>query len=188
VEHRLSGHTGLVVDDFFNDYDLFRTYLDTLDYKGERNPADGVFYPGVSTEIPDYFRKQVEAKVGPPRYLFLRLSPEGQHTPHQAHHDGIMAEHTMVIYLNRNEHSQGGTSLVTHVEHGDEVPEEVWRRDTNQPEQWIVTEQYDMQANRMVLYDSELMHRSEPVGGFGDVPKNARLVMVGFFDGLKISD
>jgi hypothetical protein len=187
MDDRLSGDSGLVIEDFFDDYDEFRQYLDLLDYRGETNPKDGVWYPGVSVAIPEYFRSQVELKVGTPTELFLRLSPEGQETPHQAHHDGIMAKYTMVIYLNRAEHCQGGTSILTHVS-GEEPTEEVWRRDTNQPEQWIVKSQYVMEPNRCVIYPSEWWHRSEPVGGFGHVPKNARLVMVGFFDELKISD
>lgn len=187
MDSRLSGDTGLVIDDFFEDFDAFREYLDTLNYEGETNPADGVFYPGVTTAIPRYFGLQVELKVGKPKYLFLRLSPEGQETPHQAHHDSVMAKYTMVVYLNRKEDCQGGTSVVSHTEHGDDVPEEVWRQDTNNPDKWTVKEMYDMEPNRAVFYPSETWHRSEPVGGFGNVPKNARLVMVGFFDDIEIS-
>jgi hypothetical protein len=186
MDDRLSGHTGLVIDDFFEDFDSIRKYLDTLDYDGEVNPKDGVFYPGVNVGFHNYLRDQVRLRVGSPTELFLRLSPEGQATPHQAHHDGIMAKYTMIIYLNRAEHCDGGTSILEHVDGEPSV--DVWRRDTNQPEQWIVKSQYIMEPNRAVIYPSEWWHRSEPVGGFGNRRSNARLVMVGFFDELEISE
>jgi hypothetical protein len=189
MDDRFPRDSGLVIEDFFEDFDALRDYLDRISYEGEVNPADGVFYPGISTQVPEYFQTQIEARLGvKPKYLFLRLSPVGQATPHQAHHDAIMAENTMVIYLNKDEDCQGGTSIVTHKECGDDVPDDIWRRDTNRPEQWEVRRMYDMAPNKCVVYPSETWHRSEPVGGFGDVPKNARLVMVGFFDDIKASD
>lgn len=191
MDDRLSGDSGRVkvIDDFFEDFEEFRRYLDLVYYEGEVNPADGVFYPGVSTDIPPYFKLQVRERVGiEPRYLFLRLSPEGQATPHQAHHDAIMAKQTMIVYLNREEHCQGGTSLVEHVEYGKDVPDEIWVRDTKNPEMWTVSSELEMKPNRAVIYPSEIWHRSEPIGGFGDVPRNARLVMVGFFDGHETSE
>ena len=93
--------TSKVYDNFFEDYEAFRGYLDRLDYTGVVNPDDGVMYPGISTAIPDYFITQVRLKVGDPKRLFLRLSPKGQVTPHQAHNDEVMGKYTFIVYLNR---------------------------------------------------------------------------------------
>jgi len=180
------------VKNFFDDYEPFRQYLDTLDYEGMVNPADDVFYPGISLEIPQYFRLQVEQKMGTPNYLFLRLSPEGTPCPHIHHTDDLMGNHGMIVYLNRPEHCQGGTSLVTHESGMNESPTtpeetELWIRDHNDTSKWTVDATAEMESNKAVVMPMHKFHRAEPVGGFGDVPRNARLVMVGFFDELKIS-
>lgn len=181
--------TSKVFNNFFDDFEEFREYLDKLDYTGVVNPEDGVMYPGISLQIPDYFKLQVQLKVGTPKRLFLRLSPEGQETPHQAHNDEVMGKYTFIVYLNRRDHCAGGTSLLKHESGFDRGPctedqVEMWRTDTNNPEKWSITRQYDMEPNRAILYPSELFHRSEPIGGFGTDATNARLVMVGFFDDI----
>ena len=177
---------------FFEDFPEFRAYLDTLGYEGALNPADGVFYPGISLEIPDYFRTQVEQAIGKPKYLFLRASPVGTHCPHIHHTDDLMAKHGMIVYLNRPEHCQGGTSLVTHVSGMNEAPTspeeiELWRQDHNDTSKWTVDATFEMESNKAVLIPMHKFHRAEPVGGFGNVPRNARLVMVGFFDDIAFS-
>jgi hypothetical protein len=174
---------------FFEDFPEFRHYLDHISYEGVVNPADGVFYPGVSLEIPEYFRTQVEMAIGKPKYLFLRLSPEGITNPNGAHTDDLMAKYGMIIYLNRQEHCQGGTALITHesgMNTSPKTPEEValWERDKKNPDKWTIDAMYEMEENKAVIIPCNHFHRSEPVDGFGDVPRNARLVMVGFFDDI----
>ena len=39
-----------------------------------------------------------------------------------------------------------------------------------------------MEENKACVFDAYRMHRSEPIGGFGDNNENGRLVMVAFFD------
>jgi hypothetical protein len=130
---------------------------------------------------------QVEQVIGKPKYLFLRLSPEGMDCPNIHHTDDLMAKHGMIVYLNRPEHCQGGTSLVTHesgMNTSPKTPEEteLWVKDHNDTSKWTVDATFEMESNKAVLVPMHKFHRAEPVGGFGSTPQDARLVMVGFFD------
>jgi len=184
-----------VIDNFLNDYESFRLYCDDVDFKGEVNPVDNVFYPGVSIEIPNhiqteiierlenYFNKQIK-----PILMFMRLSLKGIKAPHQAHTDASMSTHAMMLYLNRKEHCNGGTSFVTHKQSGlcknpiNEIQENIWIKDTNNPDAWEITDMCPMKTNRAMVFDSIKMHRSEPIGGFGKGAKDGRLVLTFFFN------
>lgn len=184
-----------VIPEFFEKFSTLRTYLDGLLYLGERNPVDGVVYPGVDRRVPSVrvceSLERMRVLVGPVDVpsppMFLRLSPVGQATPHQAHDDSSMGEWTLVVYLNRQEHCQGGTSIVEHVEGWGETPLsdeqcETWRKDTCDPSKWVVKRMIPMVSNTGVVFPSKYFHRSEPIGGFGSTPHDARLVLVGFFN------
>ena len=180
------------VNNFFEDWPEFREYLDEVDYSAVRSPVDGIIYPGLSDAIPEKHTQRVKDMIGNPKWLFLRLSPKGTPAPHQAHEDTLMGHYTMIIFLNRQEDCHGGTSILQHKNGMNKTPFteeqiETWRKDTNNPNKWRVTQMFNMEENTMVVYPSKYIHRAEPVGGFGDVPRNARLVMVGFFDEIKIS-
>lgn len=184
--------TNLIRDSFLDNYDWFRTYCDGLDYDVVTNPTDGVDYHGISLEIPEFMKIDVLYKlqqlVGPiTRYnMFLRQSVDGSKAPHGAHNDLSMGQHTMILYLNRPEHCKGGTSLVSHKEHGmsESVTEEqieIWERDTNNYDAWEIDEMCDMKSNRAFICPAGRMHRAED-GHFGDNNEDGRLVMVCFFD------
>ena len=174
----------------FDDFPAIREYLDGLEYKMRRNPVDDRYYAGINADVPDEMRERIRQVIGEPTTLFFRLSVEGVYAPHQAHNDGTMANYTMISYLNRHEHCQGGTSLVRHRDSGmwsgptDEEMTEVWEQDMNKPEKWEIHQMYHMEENKTVLFDSNWFHRSEPDDGFGDGPSNGRLVLVGFFDDI----
>ena len=51
--------------------------------------------------------------------MFMRMSPEGVHVPHAAHHDGSMGNYRMMLYLNREPDCQGGTELLSYLTTGD---------------------------------------------------------------------
>lgn len=160
-----------------------REHCDGLSYEGVTNPVDGVFYPGISLEIPDY----VKPYFGHPKFMFMRLSLAGVPVPHQAHTDTVMGQLSLMFYLNRQEHARGGTSLVRHLETGmitdpQTVEEEqIWKRDTNIPRAWEIYEISKMQPNRAVVFPANLMHRAEPLGGFGSTPQDGRLVLTAFY-------
>jgi hypothetical protein len=179
------------VNNFFSDFDRLRSHYDSADFDGLVSPVDGVKYPGIAA-VPEWAQEEVRQQVGIPSYLFSRISPKGTRAPHRAHNDDAMGRWTMIIYLNRPEHCEGGTSIVQHKETGiyrgpcshEDVL--VWKKDTNNSNKWRVIKMMPMESNTAVIYPSTLFHQSEPDGGFGDVPRNARLVMVGFFDEIKI--
>jgi hypothetical protein len=184
-----------IIDNFLDDFDSFRGYCDLVDFKGELNPADEVFYPGVSTEIPDSIRAEVIEKVGTfleaevkPGAMFMRLSVKGVDAPHQAHTDAIMGSYALMLYLNRLDDCLGGTSFVIHKETGlcdnpiNDKQEQIWKESTNDTDAWQIMDMCPMVPNRALIFDSYHMHRAEPVGGFGSDGTDGRLVLTFFFD------
>ena len=175
------------IDDFIEDFDSFRSHAITRNYKGEINPADGVFYPDISTDIPESIRDEIIEKLGATEYLmFMRLTTKNTPVaPHQAHNDAIMASNTAILYINPGE---GGTSILSHKDFDmmgglvTEEQERIWAADTNNYNAWDIVRMFHAKPNRIVSYPSNWMHRAEPVGGFGDSPENGRLVLVVFYD------
>jgi hypothetical protein len=174
-----------VIDDFLpaDIFTMLRNHCDKIPYAGITNPVDGVVYPDISIDIPNV----VKQFFGQPKTLFMRLSLAGVKAPHQAHTDTSMGQQSLMLYLTRAQHCKGGTSLVEHKETGmrsdprDEEELNIWRRDTNNPKAWKVYEQADMVPNRVALFPANLMHRAEPVGGFGTNAENGRLVLTAFY-------
>jgi hypothetical protein len=147
-----------------------------------------VVYPGISTDIPDIVKKFILRTLQPRDYtLFMRLSLEGVPVPHQAHTDSLMGTKSMMLYLNRPEHCVGGTSFVKHKKTGmllnprDQFEQRVWELDTNKYNAWEKYEQVDMKSNRAAIFPANLMHRAEPIGGFGTDATNGRLVLTMFY-------
>lgn len=183
----------MILDDFLSDFDNAREYADNAHYQDFRN-VDGVVYPGICTDLPEWIRGEVLAfmavylgrePVKPT--IFMRLSPKGVEAPHQAHTDALMGDWSLMLYLNRPEHCRGGTSLLRHREAGmyttptDPDLVEIWERDTNDREAWDVTDLAVMKPNRAFVFSADLFHRAEPIGGFGSTPEDARMVLTGFF-------
>jgi len=173
----------MIIDSFLPDFDDFRAWADTQVYAPVVNPADGVEYPGICKDVPVYgTRMRLQAIMQHPVKInaaFMRLSLAGVHVPHQSHHDGLMGQFSLMLYLNRPEHCRGGTSLVRHVS-GDDMAH--WEADHSRPEMWQVYSMCEMAPNRAFIFRADLMHRAEPIGGFGDNPTNGRLVYTAFFD------
>lgn len=187
--------SSIVIDNFISDFDSLRKHCDDVDFKGETNPVDNVFYPGVSTDIPTYIKEQVKKSIETSlgerikiNAIFMRLSPEGVIAPHQAHTDATMGDTAMMLYLNNIDDCLGGTSFVMHKASGmksnpiNQKQQNIWERDTNMTNAWQVLDICEMLPNRALIFDSKLMHRSEPVGGFGKDSKDGRLVLTAFFD------
>lgn len=183
-----------VVENFFDDFAMLRATLDVCEYRGMVNPVDGVEYPGICGmfPFPTYCEMIYKAgkAVGSPvisSLSFFRLSILGEKPPHQAHNDATMGDWTMLVYMSRPEHCQGGTSLVSHKETGlcgavkTKEEEEIWRRDTNIYDAWDVLAEVKMVPNRAVIFPSDCMHRAEPVQGFGSSAYDGRLVLCSFF-------
>ena len=186
----------IVVHDFLPAYKEFNEYVRELEYSGEVNPYDGVEYPGINTQIPDFVQDKIAEKVGivvgeevKASVIFLRLNTKDikKTAPHQAHEDTVMGQYTFILYLGEG---VGGTSFVRHRESGisttpvDQYEADIWKRDTNVPEAWVVDKMVDHAPNKAVIFPSYMMHRAEPIEGFGTSPEDGRLVMVGFFSAV----
>lgn len=174
----------MILDDFLSDFAGWRAWADTCKFTDQVNPADAVSYPAICTAVPTYGTiRRLSALMGRPVEItasFLRLSLGGVPVPHQAHHDGLMGDFSCMLYLNRAEHCAGGTSLLEHTS-GEEPDAQTWERDTNVPQMWRVKSLCEMVPNRAFIFRSTLLHRAEPIGGFGDSVKNGRLVWTTFF-------
>lgn len=180
----------MIHDNFLKNYDLLREFADSAEFKDEENPVDGVIYPMICAELPDEITKEVQEKVKPNNtfVLFMRMSPEGVHCPHIAHTDNSMGDFSLMIYLNRQEHCKGGTSLIYHRQTGmafaPEAPEMVGiaRRDQNISDAWITHSHCAMAPNRAFNFPAQMFHRAEPIGGFGTTNHDSRLVLTCFYD------
>ena len=180
-------------DDFLSDFGSFRLHCDRIAYDGITNPADDIFYPGVSLEIPTEIKKEIREKLNAIagvelsyEYMFLRLSLDGCFAPHQVHNDHTMGDYLFMLYLNRSMHCEGGTSIV---EHKTEVlsrhplpsnGQGIWERDHADYDAWEIVKMIEMKANRACIFPASLMHRAEPVGGFGSDARDGRLVLTSF--------
>jgi len=184
----------IIIDDFIGGFEAYRDTLDSHIFSGVQSPVDGVFYKGVSADIPQHIADNIKANLDlyyenvEIKHQFLRISQEGIFAPLQAHNDADMGTHSCMLYLNRREDCTGGTSFISHVDEGmpygpeNDEQYKVWQDDFNTESRWNIDEIATMKPNRAVMFDADRMHRSEPVGGFGRTTKDARLVLVTFFD------
>ena len=183
-----------IIDDFLCDFDSLRNHCDNLKYEGVTNNVDDVFYPGVDKNIPEKHRGNITDNLEAlyenvvVNFMFLRLSLVGMVCPHASHSDVAMGEKSLMLYLNKSEDSIGGTALIRHVDSGMDVTPlnekqwGTWEKDYSITKAWDTYEMASMLPNRAVIFNAGLMHRALPIGGFGNTPKNGRLVLTAFFD------
>ena len=185
----------LEVDDFLDCFDDFCQYAKAASFADVVNPVDGVVYPHICKDIPDYVVSEVSNKLsdlyGSPvclNALFMRMSPIGAPGPHQCHTDNSMGSGSFMLYMNKLEDCQGGTAMVYHIDTGIAFapvnPEYLTPviDDMNNSESWVTHSLVEMKPNRAAIFPANSFHRAEPVGGFGDNQSNARLVLTGFFN------
>lgn len=183
----------LVVDDFLPEFEELQRYARTAEFTDVVNEADGVTYPLICAEIPNYLKLAVFCAIAKhfdlpeSPTIFMRRSPAGVPCPHQVHSDASMGTHSLMLYLNTEENCEGGTSFLSHrltgIAYNPAVPilAESVVADQNNSDAWQVRELVDMRPNRAVIFDANRLHRAEPVGGFGDTPENTRVVLTCFF-------
>lgn len=184
-----------IQDDFLTQFGQLRGYADRATFEDVRSPIDNVVYPHICKVVEDRYREEIEFNLNnllgrPPliQHLFLRMSPAGVPVPHEAHTDISMGHWSLMLYLNREHHCQGGTSLVHHTATGLDVNPrndrelETWKRDANNRAAWTIDMLAKMRANRAFIFPAYLMHRAEPIGGFGRTQLDARMVLTAFFN------
>ena len=176
----------LSIDDFLLDYPRWRKYFDGAVYEDVINPADGVKYPGICQTIPQELRDEIEENLlsfttfKRINYIFARLTVQGANPPHWAHNDLSMGAGTLILYLNREEHCQGGTVLLNHVD--SKASLETLQQDTNDLTKWVATDGFDMKPNRAAIFPSSCMHAALPREGFGNSSLDGRLILGAFFE------
>jgi len=184
-----------VWDSFLPNFEKFEAEVRALDYTGTVNPVDNVMYPDVSAEVNPLLLEYITARCSKylgkkvvPKTAFHRLTCASTDTaPHQAHNDEDMGQYTFLLYW---QDGPGGTALVEHAG-GWKYPQtdaevKTWARDTNVYESWIEYDRVEMEANRATVFDSRIMHRAEPVQGFGECSADGRIATIVFFDTQEI--
>lgn len=183
----------IVIDDFLSQFAELQAYAKTAEFTDVVNEFDGVTYPLICADIPEAIKESIfsgiELAMGnfSKPTTFMRRSPAGVPCPHQVHSDLSMGTHSLMLYLNDEEHCEGGTSFLSHrltgIGYNPQIPEvvDVVTADQNKPEAWDVREFVLMRPNRAVIFDAARLHRAEPIGGFGDTPENTRVVLTCFF-------
>lgn len=178
----------LIIDDFLDDLPIVRGWADTANYENSTNPYDNLEYHGIATSCPQASITRALQRWFPGSKLvhsMVRLSTKGAPIPYQAHADAFMgSRYSVIVYLNRPEHCKGGTSLLRHIKSGamKEGDGKAWKDDENNPDAWEVVMMCPMVQNRAFIYRSDLLHRSDPLGGFGEYKHDGRLVLIGLFD------
>lgn len=185
-----------VIDNFLPRWHEVRSFADSASYKDVINPVDSVVYPGICTDVSTSVKHELVNRLSAVhgqsvalRTVFFRLSLKGNVAPHQAHTDSTMGQFSMMLYMNHDKDAQGGTSLIRHKATGitsdeglSEFGQRIWLRDTNKYDAWTIYKTVQMRPNRAFIFDSRLMHRAEPVQGFGYNNKSGRLVLTAFYD------
>ena len=180
----------MIIDDFIESFDELRNAAINNDFAGEVNPVDGVLYPLISSKIPVKVENEIISELSEligrtidNPFMFMRRSPEGVDCPHQVHSDASMGGYSLMLYI--NDHA-GGTSLVRHKESGISYNPELQEfvdivvKDQNNPEAWEITDMINMKPNRAFVFRSDMLHRAEPIGGFGS-GSNSRVILTCFF-------
>lgn len=182
----------MIIDNFIDDFDLLKKESISGMFIDEINPIDGVIYPlinrTISSKVQDNVINNLNKIFGREiidPLIFMRKSPIGVKYPNEVHSDNSMGKYSLMLYIN-DETEGAGTSLVKHkrsgITHAPEDPEflSVIQFDQNNQKEWEIYEMFHMKPNRAAIFDSNRLHRAEPVGGFGE-GKEARVVLTCFF-------
>jgi len=183
----------IAVDEVFpnNEFLLLRDYAWGMEYKDRTGP-DGVVYKNIGLPVPAVAQEMlVHTLSWLMGYRILlkicafRLSLEGTEPPQWAHSDAEVSKWASFIYINE---SPGGTVLLKHVdedfsEHPKNQAElDVWTRDCNNLNAWSIIGEVACKPNRGLVIPSNLLHAAMPPRGFGQSPKDGRLILWSFFD------
>jgi hypothetical protein len=176
----------LILDDFLDDLARWRSWLDGATFHDVVSDVDGVTYPNICNWLPGPLHQEIVNKLRSVaglkklNWLFARMSPSGVHAPHFAHHDASMGAWSLMLYMNRVEHCDGGTAILRHKD--GQADDATWARDTNDLTRWHMESMCPMVPNRAFIFQAGLWHGALPIGGFGSTQADARLVITAFFE------
>ena len=179
------------IDSFIDSYCELKELSLEGEFKDTVNPLDGVSYPNLLVDIPEHIKAEILEKIEElsglkplNETMFMRMSPKGVRCPHKVHHDWLMGDYSLMLYLNDNE---GGTALVKHNETGisyapqSQTFSSIKQADKNDPSKWERIQSVKMKQNRAFIFDARQMHCAEPIGGFGESQQESRIVLTCFF-------
>ena len=187
----------MIVDNFLTEveYSKAKQFCLTADYKTESDGVDDSEYPDVVKNLDqslyDQVKYNLEAIKGSPLKdykVFIRKQSKGVDTPQQCHSDNSLGLYTCILYLTPDKYCQGGTSLVEHKLTGlsstldiTDYQLEVLKEHANMADWWTVYDGCRMKENRAFIYESHLLHRAEPIMGFGTTNKDSRIILGAFY-------
>jgi len=185
----------MIIDNFLAEdtYKALKQFSLECEFEDLENEVDGVVYPYICAKIPSNIKEEVFDKLselkGSPisnNVMFLRMTKLGTPCPHVAHTDAVMGKNSFMLYL--HDHPFSGTTFLRHAEAGityhpeHEIFQQVVQRDGNDLSKWVRTGSIQAAENRAAVFDSHLIHCAEPVGGFGETQRTARIVLTCFYD------
>lgn len=181
----------ILEDDFLPSCSLLKDYSQDANFCDVVNEVDGVTYPHICEDIPEKIILEMGAGLSEVmgrdvdiNSIFMRRSPLGVYVPNPVHSDASMGDYSCMLYLNDN--SAAGTSLVYHKETGIAInPEskvlvDLINKDNRDPDKWGVFMFAEMRENLAFIFRSDILHRAEPIGGFGE-GNQSRTVLTCFF-------
>ena len=195
--------TLLIVDDFFdNAMDLREAALRLTYPEGRPTPYPGrnslqrINITGLEAQVSRLLNEPLVPMTPPESHAMCRLTLTHDNGPSRVHIDP--SHWSGILYLSRNEDSQGGTDFFRHIRtdthqapiekdelaaHGypsvQEMTEDIIQKDGLDDSKWERTMRVPMRFNRLVLLRPWLWHTAGP--GFGDRPENGRLIYLMFF-------
>lgn len=181
----------MILDGFLKTFDDLEEALSKANFCDIENPIDGIIYPLISLDIPDNVKDEVLSNLSviagkeiSDYTMFMRRSPEGIYCSNKAHTDKVIGDYSCMIYLQDNQ--SAGTSLIKHrlsgisYHPGSKEFEDIVASDANNDDAWDIVDYVEMVKNRAFIFRSDMFHRAEPVGGFGQGDE-ARTVLTCFF-------
>lgn len=190
----------LQFEDFAPDAKEIRKSVIEGSFSTEQGP-DGADYKGISTFPVPHWPKRIEELIERPivpKISCFRLNLAGE-LPHSwVHSDDICARYASVLYLNTPSQCKGGTAFWKHAflgidrlpsreqlaAHGIEADPFYKRMDAEWKDLhlWTQIKHVPMKWNRFITYPTSLFHSRFPFEGFGEGPKDGRLIWICFYD------
>ena len=183
----------MIIDNFLDSFEELKAKSQSDCFADMVSPTDGVTYPLICTDIPENVKQEVFRKLGEliggeieNPSIFMRRCPKGAKSPNKVHSDISMGRYSCMVYISKPIGANSGTSLVKHKKTGiaynpeSEEFAKIVMNDRNNDDAWEVLNMVKMKPNRAFVFKAEALHRSEPIGGFGE-GKEARVVLTCFF-------
>jgi hypothetical protein len=158
-------------------------------FTDEENELDGTIYPLICRRVPDIISAEIDevcfnhlGRNAMNVTEFFRSSPAGVYCPNPIHHDGVMGEYSLMLYLT----NIGGTAFVAHSATGISFAPsakeaiDIIAADSKDVDAWRVTGFAKANVNTVAIFPSQMMHAAHPIGGGGE-GVTARVVYTRFF-------